>query len=435
MLNSQQEAASNKIENWFNTQEQPIFVLAGHAGTGKSYLINYLVNNILPVEIEQVAYVAPTAKAASILIKKGLPATTIHRLIYINDDDYYVNGKKIPHFIKKKEIPNFKLIIIDELSMVSKKIIEDLLSFNIPILACGDPAQLPPVLSEDPHLLDHPDAILTDIVRQEEGNPIIDVSIMARNHQEIPYGKYGDNVYVVNRHNLSDATFDKLLMTADQVICGTNKTRNKLNKYIRNLLGYTSDLPEKGDKIICCQNNYDFNLGKNDEYPLANGIIGYVDSFEIVNEKEYLGRLKFKPDFMPDFTSSNLINDIGIFNTGDFIYDRHQRIYQLNKDINKKGIYTIVRSLRKEQNESIEQHKQRVSIELKNKNKAVKDFQISQFEFGYAISCHKSQGSEWDNVIVIDESEIFTADKYKWLYTAITRAKKNLVILRLEQVM
>ena len=425
MLNKQQEVASRKIEKWYDESEDQIFTLAGHAGTGKTYLIKYLVENVLPVDMGQVAYIAPTAKAASVLIKKGLPATTIHRLIYINDDEYEINGRKVPHFIKKKEIPRFKLIIIDEVSMVSKEILKDIMSFGIKVLACGDPAQLPPVMAEDNGLLYHPDYTLTEIVRQESDNPIIQIATMARNEQYIPYGKYGNDVYVVRRAQLSKSTMDKLLKDADQIICGTNANRRFLNSYIRELYGRKSQFPTVDDKVICCQNNYDFDLGNDHEYPLANGMIGYIKSFERVNIESGLSKLTFQPDFIPDFVSDELISDDGIFLGKDFLYDRHQRVYKLKDDK-----YALVKSLSKIDGESDAVRRARIAEELQNRNKAVKDFQISQFDFGYAISCHKSQGSEWDNVIVFDESDCFKGLEYKWLYTAITRAKKKLIIIR-----
>lgn len=404
--------------------EEHLYLTNNYIVTHNTFLINHLVNIVLNLPKEKIAYVAPTAKAASVLIQKGLPASTIHRTFYINDDDKIVNGRKVPHFIKKKEISDYELVIIDEVSMVSKKILEDILSFEIPVLACGDPGQLPPVMAEDNHLLDHPDATLTEIVRQAEDSPIIQVATMARNKEFIPYGKYGDNVFVVKRSSIKDETFNKLVMQADQIICGTNNTRRSINEYVRKLYNKTSIYPEVGDKVICCQNNYDFTLGENAEYPLANGIIGKVESIKPVNVDEGLSQMVFKPDFL-DFKTEPLIIDNGIFISDDFFYDRHQKIYEL-----EDKSYTIVRQLSKKKDEDEEVYRSRLAIELKNRTKSKDEFQICQFDFGYAISCHKSQGSEWDNIIVFDESKVFPTNREKWLYTAITRAKKNLIIIR-----
>lgn len=144
ILNSQQETAKNLIVDWWETKKdkKQIFVLAGYAGTGKTFLVNYLIKYILKIQEEMVAYVAPTGKAASVLIQRGAKnAITIHKLIYNRVEKEYeneVNGKILKtkrfEFIKKPTIPNYKLIIVDEVSMVDEKIMKDLLSFGIPMI-------------------------------------------------------------------------------------------------------------------------------------------------------------------------------------------------------------------------------------------------------------------------------------------------------------
>ena len=152
-LNEQQETAKNLIKDWWENKrdEKQYFVLAGYAGTGKTFLVNYLIKYVLEIPIEKVTYVAPTGKAASVLVQRGASnATTIHKLIYNRIEKEYeneINGKIIKtkrfEFVKKPSIPNYKLIIVDETSMVEKKIMEDLLSFGIPMICCGDAGQLP----------------------------------------------------------------------------------------------------------------------------------------------------------------------------------------------------------------------------------------------------------------------------------------------------
>ena len=430
MLNEQQRIAKDKIAKWFKDTEfggSKIFTLAGYAGTGKTFLINYLIENVFNIPKKNIAIVTPTGKAASVLIQKGTEASTIHRLIYTCKDSEKKdkNGKPIPRFIKKSSLPDYKLVILDEVSMISKKIMEDLISFDLPILAIGDPGQLPPILAERHDLLLHPNYVLTEIVRQSEDDPIIQVATMARHKQTIPYGHYGESVVVAPLAGIKPEILDNLLLKADQVICGKNATRNQLNKYMRELLGKTSKYPEIGDKIICIQNNYDIFLDEDQTYPLVNGNIGYVKDFELTNEKMDLSKIKFKADFLDSYIDEDLISDTGIFHNNDFTYDRHQKIYKL-----EDGNVVPRRSLTKPKEMKDEDYRKIVAEELSNRVKTKEELQICQFDFGYAISCHKAQGSEFDKVVIFDESKSFPAEQEKWLYTAITRAKKKLIIIR-----
>jgi exodeoxyribonuclease-5 len=142
-----QENAMNLIEEWYNNKERKsnFFYLSGYAGTGKSYLISKLPKH-LGLKKHQISFVAYTGKAASVLLVKGLPATTIHRLVYTPVEKEFkskLNGETIVEkkieFVKNDSIPSYKLIIVDEISMVNKKIMKDLLSFGIPVLGVGDP--------------------------------------------------------------------------------------------------------------------------------------------------------------------------------------------------------------------------------------------------------------------------------------------------------
>ena len=147
-LTGQQQEARNKIIEWYTSLEaekRQLFLLQGFAGTGKTFLINHIIDDLglLPHEV---AYGTFTGKAASILIQKGRDAATIHRLIYTPVEEEYetkigsetIKGHRIK-FVKKDKISNYKLIIIDEVSMVDNIMMKDLLSFGIPVLATGDP--------------------------------------------------------------------------------------------------------------------------------------------------------------------------------------------------------------------------------------------------------------------------------------------------------
>ena len=249
VLTQCQENAKKLIEEWyFNTKDQ-VFVLSGYAGTGKTFLIDYLVKNVLHLKVgTEAVFVSPTGKAAANLVKKGTVAGTVHSLIYVRDGEEFdvdENGEIIERqdisFIKREKIDEkIKLIVIDEASMVNETVLYDLLSFNVKCLFCGDGAQLPPVNGAC-SLLENPHYTMTEIVRQAEDNPIIQVATMARRGEDIPYGNYGDKVCIVQKGSLRGEQRKRLFLLADQIICGRNKTRNNINKEIRGYKGIPTD--------------------------------------------------------------------------------------------------------------------------------------------------------------------------------------------------
>ncbi len=185
----------------------------------------------------------------------------------------------------------------------------------------------------------------------------------------------------------------RALLHADQIICGTNKTRVQINDEVRKMKGL-GQFPENGDKLICTLNNWETFIDSEMRFNLVNGIIGTVKQPFYDFEKS-IGFIQFKPEFLEDFCPEALPIDLGIFESGYYRY--------------KRGDYF----------EKTDESGQAVSA-----------FTLNRFEYGYCISCHKAQGSEFDNVIIFDESYAFKEDKNRWLYTAITRAKKKLIILR-----
>ena len=185
-LTADQQEAAALIEAWYLHLNTQIFVLCGYAGTGKTFLIDYVVRSLGLVAGESAAFVAPTGKAASVLIQGGVPATTVHSLIYTREEDIEVdeNGEVISEqflrFTKREYLDSrIKLIVLDETSMVSDDVLRDLLSFGIKCLCCGDPAQLPPVGGSNT-LLSAPVITLREIVRQERDNPIVRLAARVR---------------------------------------------------------------------------------------------------------------------------------------------------------------------------------------------------------------------------------------------------------------
>ncbi len=411
-LTAEQEEAYSLIEEWFVHTGTQIFVLCGYAGTGKTYLLDAAVRRLGLVAGESAVFVTPTGKASSVLIRSGTPASTIHSLIYVREEDIEVNedgeviSERFLRFVKRESISKeIRLIVVDETSMVSDETLRDLLSFGVKCLFCGDPAQLPPVGGSNT-LLSMPCFTLTQIVRQEEHNPIVRLAQMARAGEFIGYGEYGKGVAVVPRRELREEERRELFLRADQVIVGTNRTRNLINARMRAYNGISPEakLPLDGEKVICTLNNWSRALDKAENFHLVNGIIGTCSY--VREDLDGLGRLDFKPDFMEERVRS-LPFDTGIFLGENYNHRYGEKACLLENDI-----------MVHENN-----------YEMLRRFKVKREDTINRFEFAYAVTCHKAQGSEYDFVVVVDESRLFENGR-EWLYTAVTRAKKKLLILR-----
>ena len=399
-LTSDQITADKMINEWFHRSTSQIFVLAGFAGTGKTTLLRYTVLKTLGLTEDCVAFVTPTGKAATVLLRQGIPATTVHRLIYqsiTTETEVEINGKKIKieklSFKRRESIDkSIKLIVLDEASMVPDEMLWDLMEFGVKILLCGDNAQLPPVEGFNTYLK-QPNVTLRKIVRQQLDNPIIMLSEMAREGKYIPFGKYGDSALVMSKRQFIGEKRKQYLTRADQIICGINKTRTAINDELRAMRGL-GVLPESGDKLICTINNWEQFIDSDFRYNLVNGIIGTVYN-PFYDSSTGIGFMQFKVDFLDELCPDALPFDTGIFTDGRYRYKHGDYFEKFNEDGDATGAFTL-----------------------------------NRFEYGYCISCHKAQGSEFDNVVVFDESYAFKEDKNRWLYTAITRAKKKLILLR-----
>lgn len=412
-LTSDQEKAKECMLDWFFNRSAQTFVLFGYAGTGKTFLIDYVVRECFRlVPDESAMFVTPTGKAATVLIRAGTPAGTIHSLIYRKEEaeETYVDEETGEIFKRERLVfkkrgsiaDEIKLLVIDEASMVNDETIGDLLSFGVKCLFSGDDAQLPPVQGRNSLI---PDVTLTEIVRQEAENPIVRVASLAREGEPIPYGTYGDSVCVIPRRKFQGDVRARLLKAADQILCGTNSTRNKVNAEVRSLLGYEGTLPQSGEKLICTLNNWDRSIDCEEKFHLVNGIIGYCQNPAYFADD--LAKCAFRAEFLDDVID-DVPFDTGIFSHGTFRYGfGKERIVCLLSD---------------------------GSVVTQDEGRRGKTFveevePANRFEFGYVITCHKAQGSEFDFVIVFDESYCFS-ERSKWLYTAVTRAKQKLLIVR-----
>ena len=279
----QQLTALDKVGDWMRSGSKPFFYLAGYAGTGKTTLAKHFATGI----DGHVAYGSFTGKAASVMRDKGChDATTIHRLIYAPNSkgtaklrelqqelqeastdleratvrlriQAEIEHLKAPNFRLNEEadVRNASLIIIDECSMVNGRMADDLLSFKVPVLVLGDPAQLPPVGGEGFFTAGEPDFMLTEVHRQARESGILRLATDIREGKQIDFCDLGDAV-VMSKGELNPEDVPGY----DQVIVGRNKTRHATNVRVRELLGRTSDMPQTGDRLVCLRNNHELGL-------------------------------------------------------------------------------------------------------------------------------------------------------------------------------
>ena len=244
-----QDQALNAVAHWLKdkpgTDGTPqVFRLFGYAGTGKTTLAAYR-----RARRRRGEFAAFTGKAASVMRGKGCDgASTIHGLIYRARE----SGEEIPSFDLWDDAPASKaeLIIIDECSMVDAELGRDLLSFGVPVLVLGDPAQLPPIQGGGFFTEAEPDAMLTEVHRQAKDDPIVRLSMDVRAGEYLEPGRYGETEVVAK----SDLDPQRVL-DADQVLVGRNATRRAYNTRMSERRGFDDDMPSAGDKLVCLRNN------------------------------------------------------------------------------------------------------------------------------------------------------------------------------------
>ena len=385
-LNEQQAQAIEALRKWWYNGNKQVFQISGAAGTGKTTLIRYLINEI-KLEHDEVLFTAFVGKATLAMTRNGRNAKTLHSAICYCKDEPVLdeNGNVVTEynrrvtkrvFTRRRKIdPRIRLIVVDEGSMVPAKMADWLLKFKVPIIVLGDLNQLPPVIG-DSFFLKEPDVVLTQIMRQSSESPIpyFAQNVLQNGTKCLSPGlQIGDKINVLSKADITP----ELLKDYDVIICGTNKTRNNLNTYIRErIYGRTQDYPVIGDKLICRENDWTFSV---DDVYLINGLIGYVTDIDLESISDYTMKIDFKPEFM-DNEFKNVTLD---------------RIY-MGLSPNDKRFYRS---------------------------------NYHKFEYGYAITCHLSQGSQYNRVLVFNESFGTAEERRKWLYTAVTRAIDKVTIL------
>lgn len=398
---NEQAGSLDAVARWYKSGSKTSFYLAGYAGTGKTTLAKHFASHVDGT----VMFGAFTGKAASVLRKKGCPgATTIHSLIYKPAGDSH--GKKmteLENLIDREErkakddrdektladwqrelqqlrassravfelrddaeITAADLVILDECSMIDRKMGKDLEQFGVPILYLGDPGQLPPVGGKGFLVDRRPDFMIEEITRQAKESAIIWAAHEIRQGRKIGYGTFGDGEVTV----IPKQRFDwDLIMEADQVLTGKNTTRRNLNRAIRSRHGRTLLYPVKGDKLICLSNDHDEGL--------LNGV-----TCTALRDSEKRGN-----------------------------------IITLNLDYEDER-----KALHCDPGHFEENYGRRVSFPRRDV--------VQHFDYGYTITGHKSQGSQWPHVAVCDDRMRVedSSMRTKWLYTVVTRAEERLTV-------
>jgi exodeoxyribonuclease-5 len=384
-LSSDQTKALKNIVSWYGDPNKSMHLtLGGYAGTGKTTLISvfrrYLHEKVNPKI--KVAFCSYTGRAVQVLKNKleenGAmfwrdTTSTIHGLIYTPLENA---NQEIIGWDLKDEV-DADLIIADEASMIDSLIWKDLQTYRIPILAVGDHGQLPPIKGSF-NLMENPNIKLEEIHRQARGNPIIAVSTYARSSGEVPSENYGEGVVKYGAEDMDTHYVTQELLdnydTETIILCGYNSTRNRINQYIRASLGFELDEPQPGDRVICLRNNH--------EKSIYNGMLGTIVTITSIDP------MWFEAEIDMDDSDKNY--------TGPIFAQQFGSLEPINFTKNRKllGGGDI-------------------------------------FDFGYALTVHKAQGSQARKVILFEERfRKMTDDMWRrWLYTGVTRAEEELYII------
>lgn len=418
-----------------------IFLLKGYAGTGKTTLISAFVKSLSIIN-KKPSLLAPTGRAAKVLASYSKrSASTIHRKIY------WINSNKNGNtFIKLKENTHTNTIfIVDEASMIpessdkgfgNRSLLDDLVEYVYGGIGCklvliGDTAQLPPVhleispaLSEEFLSQSYSKEILSfslsQVVRQEKSSTIL---INATNlRKQISENNFNLPNFIVSEDVIRIESGDELQESLEDnynkgglsntiVLCRSNKRANIYNQQIRNRIRYLEQEVATGDLLMVVRNNY-FWLGeKNKSELIANG-----DIIEVLSVNKITNKYGFKfanitiklIDFLEEKELDVLvILDTIKLETSSLSYEDYKKLYQ-------------------------EISKEYKGADAKKKIKENKYLNALQVKFSYAITCHKSQGGQWENVFVdlgYFKQEMLDLGYLRWLYTAITRASKKLYLI------
>ena len=431
-----------------DTANETIFVLKGYAGTGKTTVISTIVNNLIDIDKKYVL-LAPTGRAAKVIANySSKPAFTIHKKIYFPKKS---SGGGVSFTIQQNKHKN-TIFIVDEASMISDNnsdsklyengsLLDDLISYvysgtNCKMILLGDTAQLPPVnLDISPALDIHTLSLnynkeiehieLDEVMRQEENSGILFNATELRELLKESFitefrfdvKKFKDIVRLTDGYDIQDAinsAYSNYSIEDTAFIVRSNKRANQYNEQIRTKILFKESDLSTGDFLMVVKNNY-FWLKDSDEAGfIANGDI--IEILEIFSIQELYGfkfaKVKIR---MVDYPNQKPFETVLLLDTiksesPSLTYEESNRLYEeVMKDYESET----------------------TKYKKFQKVKANEYFNGLQVKFSYAITCHKSQGGQWDTVF-IEQPYLpngIDRDYIRWLYTAMTRAKNKLYLI------
>ena len=384
-----QEEVINAALHFLKNSSEQVFQFSGEAGTGKSVVLNEIINRS-GIDRRRIAPMAYIGQAAIVMRTKGLyNAKTIHSWLYeatvdfVRDEngnivyDNYHNKPIQKLIFTPREVDDIDLFIIDEAGSVPYELKKDIESRGKKIIVCGDIRQLPPPCDRPAYLYEGKIMYLTEIMRQNKDSMILELARRAKLGLPIPNGIYKDCMVIYE-----DELPDYILPAAEMIVCGKNATREIFIDKLRAMHGYNTPLPQFGEKLICRKNNWMMEV---DGISLANGLIGSVtNNPDISSFDGKTFNINFKPDLSDTVVFENVSCDYKYFTAP---YDKKQ---QIKLDRYSTG---------------------------------------EKFEYAYAITTHSSQGAQYRQGIYVEE--FLNKDIQKNLnYTGITRFSQYLIYVK-----
>ncbi|WP_147676880.1 ATP-dependent DNA helicase [Algibacter pacificus] len=432
----------------FKSDKNALYLLKGYAGTGKTTIVGAIVNNLWKAK-KSAVLMAPTGRAAKVIANySGKEAFTIHKKIYFPKKD---SGGGVKFVLQPNKHKN-TIFIVDEASMIpdtpsesklmeNGSLLDDLMQYvyaghNCKLLLIGDTAQLPPVkldispaLDENTLALNYNKEVtrmeLDEVVRQGQDSGILVNATILRDvlaRERYDYFKFDlngfkDIVRLIDGYEIMDAINDAYSELGNEetaIIVRSNKRANLYNQQIRSRILYNENELSAGDYLMVVKNNYFWLKPTSEAGFIANGDI--IEVLEIFSIQELYGfrfaevkvRMVDYPKMM-SFETVLLLDTIEA-ETPSLPYEDSNRLYQeVMKDF--EG----------------ETSKYKKFLKVKGN----KHFNALQVKFSYAITCHKSQGGQW-NTVFVEQPYLpngIDKDYLRWLYTAATRAKEKLYLI------
>ncbi len=402
---AEHERALDAVAQWIREGSQQVFRLFGYAGTGKTTLAKYFAQGVRG----QVYFAAFTGKAAYVLTQKGCAASTIHSLIYVPKNksratlielqdlllevksEFLQKGMDPPEIEKQERVIALKKRITEENLNMQRPMFSlnlDSPLNNASLLVVDEVSMVDEQMGKDLEKFGCPILVLGDpgqlppvfgtgyFTKQD---PDFMLEEPHRTAKDSPIIQLATQVRKEQKLTVGDYGHSKVIkwnditkedaLAADQIIVGTHKLRRAMNRRMRDLLGLTTlnALPTKGDRLVCLRNDHDVGFLNGSIWECENAI-----------------------DTDDDRVALEVLSE------------------------DKKRTVAC---------EAHVYHFREQDVPFWDKLEA------QEFDYGYALTCHKSQGSSWDDVLVFDESKTFRQHRHKWLYTAITRAAEAVTVV------